>query len=123
MNRYAGLLVTILASASLSSAAACSDDPVVDNKVGKVLEDLDIKAANDTVLKVGNQSKFNAIAKYADGTDLNVSSDPGTVWTSSDTANATVDATGLVTGISAGTTTIKVTYNGKSSDEGLIIAP
>lgn len=123
MNRYAGLFVTILASASIFSAAACSDDSVVDNKVGKVLKDLDIKAANDTALKVGNQSKFNAIAKYTDGTDLDVSSDPGTVWTSSDMANATVDATGLVTGIDEGTTTIKVTYNGMSSDEGLVITP
>jgi hypothetical protein len=34
------------------------------------------------------------------------------VWTSSDTSVATVDSTGLITGVSAGTSTISATYLG-----------
>ena len=117
-----------LALAALLTAAisvACSSDPVVDNSNGKVLEEIDLQAVNgeDTTMKEGRTQKFNAIAKYADDTTKDISADPGTVWSSSDTKNATVDKTGTVTTLDEGTVKITVTYSGMTGTESLIITP
>ena len=49
-------------------------------------------------LAIGGSGQFTATANFSDGTTLNVSA--SSTWTSSNTAVATVSATGLVTGVS-----------------------
>ena len=57
---------------------------------------------------VGATSQFSAIAALSDGTTLDVTS--VSTWTSSNTAEAVVSSTGLVTGVGAGTVTVQATY-------------
>lgn len=63
-------------------------------------------------IEVGASYRLEATAKDAGG---NVVPDAQFSWTSSNSSVATVDATGLVTGIAAGSATITVTSNGKSA--------
>src|SRR5690606_29134268 len=60
-------------------------------------------------IEVGASYRLEATAKDAGG---NVVPDAQFSWTSSNSSVATVDATGLVTGIAAGSATITVTSNG-----------
>ncbi|EHH1078930.1 hypothetical protein J7I01_004645, partial [Vibrio parahaemolyticus] len=56
---------------------------------------------------VGLTKAFTATAILSDGvTTIDVTTDPAISWTSSNTAVATVDASGIATGVSMGTTTI-----------------
>jgi uncharacterized protein YjdB len=66
-------------------------------------------------LAIGGSGQFTATANFSDGTTLNVSA--SSTWTSSNTAVATVSATGLVTGVSDGGVTITATYLGTSSTD------
>jgi len=59
---------------------------------------------------VGQAYQFVALGIYSDGTSADVSG-PGT-WTSSDPAVATVDSTGVVTGVAAGAADIHCAYSG-----------
>ncbi len=120
------LFAALVSCVSVGMVACSSDgDPVVDNNTNKVLEEIEVRAVDgeSTTMKEGRSQKFNAIAKYADDTTKDVSSDPGTVWTSSDTANATVDKSGLVNAIDEGTVKISASYSGKTGTESLIITP
>ena len=57
---------------------------------------------------VGATSQFSAIATLSDGTTLDVTN--VSTWMSSNTAEAVVSSTGLVTGVTAGTVTVQATY-------------
>ena len=58
---------------------------------------------------VGATAQFTAMATLSDGTTLDVTS--VSTWVSSNTAEAVVSASGLVTGVSAGTVTVQATYH------------
>jgi alpha-tubulin suppressor-like RCC1 family protein len=60
---------------------------------------------------LGGTAQLQATAKDADGAAL---TDRSMTWSSSDNAVATVSATGMVTGVAAGTSTITATSEGKS---------
>jgi uncharacterized protein YjdB/PKD repeat protein len=62
-------------------------------------------------LVVGSTVQLTATPKSANGSSL---SDRPVIWTSNNTAVATVDATGLVTGVGQGTATISATSEGKT---------
>ena len=57
---------------------------------------------------VGATAQFTAMATLSDGTTLDVTS--VSTWVSSNTAEAVVSASGLVTGVGAGTVTVQATY-------------
>ncbi|HBL01827.1 MAG TPA: hypothetical protein DDZ61_04275 [Aeromonas salmonicida] len=61
-------------------------------------------------LAIGTTTKLTAIATFADQSTQDVSSQVG--WLSSNTAVATVDSTGLVTGVAAGSTTLSASLLG-----------
>lgn len=72
-------------------------------------ETLVINEASGTV-QVG--STFPFTLRFTNNTGAQASVPAGTVWSSNNTNIATVNAQGIVTGISAGQTVIRATYNG-----------
>ncbi|MBV7414186.1 Ig-like domain-containing protein [Aeromonas sp. sif2433] len=64
-------------------------------------------------LAAGLTGQLAANGSYSDGSSVNVT--PSVSWTSSDPAVATVDASGLVTGVTPGTATITGTLDGQSA--------
>jgi uncharacterized protein YjdB len=65
-------------------------------------------AITGTAPAVGATSQFSAMATLSDGTTLDVTT--VSTWVSSDTAEAVVSSTGLVTAVAAGTVTVQATY-------------
>jgi uncharacterized protein YjdB len=65
-------------------------------------------AITGTPPAVGAASQFSALATLSDGTTLDVTT--VSTWGSSNTAEAVVSSTGLVTGVAAGTVTVQATY-------------
>ncbi len=63
-------------------------------------------------IPVGSQGRFTATATYTDNSTSNVSNQA--TWSSSDTAVATVNASGLVSAVASGSTTITATFGGVS---------
>ncbi len=84
-----------------------------------LLVSVDVTPANPTILKQGSQ-QFTATANYDDGTKLNVTAT--SYWTSSDTAVATIDSTGLAAGKAGGTTTISALFSGVTGSTTLTVA-
>jgi uncharacterized protein YjdB len=74
---------------------------------------------NAPTLVAGQSTQANATLKDASG---NVLTGRSVVWTTSDATVASVNATGLVTTIKAGTVTITATSEGKSGAASLVIA-
>ena len=70
---------------------------------------IDVTPANPAILKQNSQ-QFTATANYDDGTKLNVTT--MSYWTSSDTAVATIDWTGMAAGKAAGSSTITALFSG-----------
>lgn len=59
--------------------------------------------------------QFQAIAHFSSGPDLDVTTNPATVWASDTLSVATVDLVGLATSLTvSGSTTISATYGGKT---------
>ena len=69
-------------------------------------------------LVVGGTQRFSASARASDGSTI---SGVNFTWTSSNTAVATINASGLATAVSAGTAMIRATGNGISSAQVTII--
>ena len=65
-------------------------------------------AITGTTPAVGATSQFSAVATLSDGTTLDVTN--VSTWASSNTAEAVVSSTGLVTGVGAGTVIVQATY-------------
>ena len=75
------------------------------------LTSIAVTPANPAIL-AGASQQFTATGTYSDGTIQNLSSQ--VTWTSSATAVATINSSGLATGVSAGTTTITAALAGVS---------
>jgi hypothetical protein len=75
--------------------------------------------APSTSVAVGQTLQVNAVAKDAGGAAI-----PGVAfnWSSSDASNATVDGTGLVTGVGTGTATITASASGKSGSLSITVS-
>ncbi|MEJ2184437.1 MAG: Ig-like domain-containing protein [Gemmatimonadota bacterium] len=71
-------------------------------------------------IMVGETGQFAATTKAADGSVL---AGRDVAWTSSDTTVATVDSTGLVRALAAGTTLIAATAEGRSASATLTVLP
>src|SRR5262249_59145559 len=64
--------------------------------------------------------QFTATGKYSDGSTQNITSQ--VTWASSNTTAATINASGLATGVAAGSTTISATLGAVSGSTGLSAA-
>ncbi|HVI09275.1 MAG TPA: Ig-like domain-containing protein [Candidatus Binatia bacterium] len=84
----------------------------------KTVTSLSVTPATATVA-VGATVQLTATAAYSDGTNSNVSS--SATWSSS-SASATVSASGLVSGVSVGSTTITAAYSGQSATASLTVS-
>jgi hypothetical protein len=90
-------MATITATiGSLSGSATVTVNPL--------LQSITVAPSTATVV-IGAKQAFTANGTYSDGTTRNLTN--GVTWTSSDTGLASIDATGLATGLSAGTVTIR----------------
>ena len=73
------------------------------------LESVTVTPSNPTITPTGTQ-QFVATALYSDGSTPIVTN--LSTWTSSNTAVATINSSGLATAVGSGTTTITATFNG-----------
>jgi hypothetical protein len=111
----------ILPALALALALGCTVDPTKDTS--KDLVSLHISTAHheDTVIEEGKTLPLFAISGYVDDTSKDVTTDPATVWASSDSKSATVDATGVVSALHAGAVKISASYKGQRAEEGITI--
>jgi uncharacterized protein YjdB len=84
------------------------------------LTSIAVTPANPTVL-VASTQQFTATGTYSDSSTQNLTSQ--VTWASSATARATINAAGLATGVSAGTTTISATSGAISGSTTLTVQP
>ncbi len=102
--------LSFLAIALLLFLGSCKKSP--DTPVTVVPERLELSPASKTVL-VGNTTSFDVSFFNNQGTSSAV---PATItWTSLNNAIATVNAQGVITGVAAGQTSIRVNYNSISA--------
>jgi uncharacterized protein YjdB len=106
MRKYLSFFASIL----LLFLVGCKKAP--DTPVAVVPERLELSPASKTVM-VGNTTSFNVSFFNDQGVASPV---PATItWSSSNNAIATVNSQGVITGVAAGQTSIKVNYNSISA--------
>jgi uncharacterized repeat protein (TIGR01451 family) len=103
---------------SCTSPAAPQPDAVIfalTSATSASLESILVSSKGTGTLAIGNTLQFSALGTFSDGTfeDLTNSA----TWTSSDTAVATVNSTGLVTAVGTGTSTIAAAESGQSNSQ------
>lgn len=96
-------------------AAACGGDGFL---WYKKVNSISVSPA-DTSLPAGSARQFAAIAVYNDHREADVTND--CAWLSSNPAVAAIDATGLATGFSSGSTVITATFDGISAITSLTV--
>ncbi len=82
------------------------------------LQSIALSPQNSNV-KVGNTVQFDALGTYSDASVRDVSTEA--TWASSSTGAATIDDTGLATGVAPGSTTITATDGSVNQSTGLTI--
>src|SRR5215467_12986736 len=95
---FAALVLSVFALAVL---AGCSG---MKSPGGKTLSSIAVTPASPAHLKVGSTQQFTATGTFSDGSMSDIST--SVTWTSGTPATATISATGLATGVAAGTTSI-----------------
>lgn len=112
------LLVVMISALGLSITACTGDDDDDDDGFGATLVSIGITGA--TTVGVGSSLQLTATGTFDDTTTQNITTT--SVWTTSNAGIATVGAaTGLVTGVGAGTTTILATKSGISGSFGVTV--
>jgi hypothetical protein len=84
-----------------------------------VLTSVIVSPANPSIL-LGNSIQLTATAVYSDSSTQNVTN--SALWTSSNTAVATVNTTGLATSVAQGSSAINASYGGQVGSTGLTVA-
>ena len=82
---------------------------------GPFVTSLSLAPSTVSFNSTGATQQLTLTANMSDGSTQNVTSNPGTAYTSSAPAVATVNATGLVTAAGNGTTTITASFSGLSA--------
>lgn len=123
--RTLALALAVMAAPVLGACNDDDDEPsnavqATDPTNGRTISTLEIGGANRTTLERGRTTQLTATLRYADGTSRDITSE-GALWNSSDTSNATVSASGLVTGVDEGSTEITLRYNGLEVKETITI--
>lgn len=84
------------------------------------LQSISITPANP-IIQVGGTQPFTATGTYSNGTTQNITSQ--VTWSSSNTAAAAVNASGVATGVAGGASTIKATFGGVNASTSLTVQP
>ena len=93
--------------------------------VGSVVISKSSKGAAVSTIHIpaGETRNIFGTATMTDGTTADVTTATGTVWSSQQTSTATISASGLLTGVAAGTTIVSITTsNGKTANVTIIVA-
>lgn len=117
-----GVATGLAAGVSVMSASlnAKSGNASLTVTVPVTLSTIAITPKNATINTSATQT-YSAIASYSNGTTLDVST--LATWSSSNTAIATIMPTALATGLSAGSTNITASYQGKTDSGVLTVNP
>lgn len=116
----AGVSTALLFAAAIGSGLvmqACDDDGVGPTKAVVASISIDPPTAPPRVIAPGTTVQLVAIAKNAEGDDLDVTFS----WTSEDPAVATVDKSGLVTALTEGVVTITASVQQQSASTTIIV--
>ncbi len=82
------------------------------------LSTITVTPASPTI-STGSTQQFTATGTYSDGSTQNITSQA--TWTSSTTSIATINSSGLATGVSSGSTTISAALSGKNGNTALTV--
>jgi len=85
---------------------------------GPVLQSISVTPTNPSIMIAGQQ-QFTATGNYSDGSHQNLTDTAS--WTSSLPSVATINSTGLATGVTAGSTTIQASMNGVNGSTTLVV--
>ncbi len=78
---------------------------------------------NPGTVIVGNQIQYHAVAHYADQPDLDITNNPGTIWTTVNHVIATTNSVGLVSGVIVGSTDVRATFSYKTGSAVINVIP
>src|SRR5262249_55115153 len=95
-------------------------DVMFSSQPAPTLTSIAVSPANAT-LAAGATQQYTATGTYSDSSTQNLTSQ--VMWTSSNTAAATINSTGLTTAVAAGTTTILATVGSVTGSAGLTVTP
>jgi hypothetical protein len=104
------LLATTIALGTLLALAACSNTPSVT---------VTSLATNGVTVAAGGTAQLTVTATMSDGTMQNVTAQ--SVFTSANSSVATVSASGLVDGVSGGSTSVTVTCQNETASAGVVV--
>jgi len=113
--------LTILASIVLIiGIVACSSSKTTTTFTGTpVLSSIAVTPNPPPSLSKGKTQQFRAIGTYSDGTTTDITSQ--VIWASDNTAAATIDKSGLGTGITAGIANITASLDGVTSPPQILV--
>jgi uncharacterized protein YjdB len=124
LKRYTKMLICSAALLGTALLAACgSGDQGRDRILGlpaATLVSVAVTPATSTIA-IGATQQLVATAAYTDGSARDVTTKAA--WTSASNAIATVNASGVVIGVSAGTTTMTAAFEGKSATASITVLP
>jgi hypothetical protein len=109
------LWFAIVLSLTVFAVSSCGNGSGRTGTSTAAVKSISVSPGSTTIL-MGKQQQFSATASYSDGSTK--SPPPGLTWSSSSTAVATVDSSGLATGVAPGNATISAavgSVNGSSS--------
>jgi uncharacterized protein YjdB len=89
-----------------------------DNNSGAVLTSIAVTPATPSIA-IGAPKQFTATGTYADGTSADITT--SVIWSSGTTGSATVNASGIATGVAAGTSVITATSGDKTATATLTV--
>jgi len=106
---------------ALAADAGCGSTSDVTND-GKAVSAVTVGPSTDT-MSTGSTKQFTATLEYADGTSMDVTRDPSTIWNTSDTSVATVSSTGMVTAVAVGAVQITAAFDTVKGAQSFVVTP
>ena len=106
LGHQLGLLGVVLFCALILSS--CNGGTVQQPPPSKTLQTINVTPQNVSI-PIGSTQQFKATGNYSDGSTQDLTASAG--WSSSSANVATIDSTGLATGVGAGSTTIAAASN------------
>jgi hypothetical protein len=101
--------------------SACGGSTTPSNPTVEQITVISTKAGNIPDFQIGETDQFKATAVYSDSSVKDVTA--STAWSSTDTNIATVNSTGLVTAVAAGTVSILAAFSGRSASLMIRVLP
>jgi uncharacterized protein YjdB len=112
--RYCFIITVTMLALLTISITACSNAQKTTTLTGTpVLTSIAVMPNPPSSLIQGNTQQFSAVGTYSDGSTSDITSQVN--WTSDNTAAATIDNSGLATGVAAGIANITAALNGITS--------